>query len=76
MLGIHLDAGANPILKESPFIAAAVGNLEAVGFLLAIPGIDFLAIPVSYLRITDSYRQSGSHPNANGNLLLRIRTHH
>lgn len=70
MLRLLLDAGADPNYGKSPFIAATVGNLEAVTFLASNPRVDFTRIPVAYLRTMESNRsgQPTSRPTVNRDL--------
>lgn len=75
MLRLLLNAGADPNHGKSPFIAATVGNLEAVTFLASDPRVDFTRIPVAYLRTMESNRsgQPGVRANVNNSLPAKSR---
>ena len=60
MLKKLLEAGANPNVAPSPFVAASLGNLNVVRFLLSQPGVDRSVIPLQYLIQADKRRSVDS----------------
>ncbi|CAH6419529.1 Ankyrin repeat protein [uncultured virus] len=72
MVKLLLDYGADPNIGDSPFVAATVGNLDIVQFLLSDPRVDLKRIPITYLRTVDENRNS-QRPSSNKDLPVQSR---
>lgn len=66
LMRLLIENGANPNIEKSPFVAASVGNIEAVRYLLNDPNVNKKIIPLEYLRQAENNRnRDTTRPNVN-----------